>query len=267
MLLKPWTRIGATYKSRKSKLDQRLFSGDGKWRFIRPFMLNAGLYRLVKVLKLTEGEHQIGRLKNMDKIVRTIRDSGQQGNIVEFGTYQGFSLSWLVYFRNKYGLKNTRVIGIDSFEGLPETSTVWRKGQFDDTSLAAVEQRLCRELGCVELEDENVELIQGWFDEPKVQALFEAVQGDIVLAHLDCDLRTSCHQALGMINRRETTHPWYLLLDDWGIDSREIPLCVDEFFEEQQGARLKLLSETVVTRYFEIQSTDATTPLTGAGND
>ena len=49
------------------------------------------------------------------------------GDYLEFGTYQGKSLTYFFQSAMHYGLHDMRFFGFDSFQGLPETETCIRK--------------------------------------------------------------------------------------------------------------------------------------------
>ena len=86
-----------------------------------------------------EAEHQIGRFLNMQKVLNEIEINNIRGDIVEFGTWQG---QGLMLFDIALSKKTQRkLIGIDSFEGLPETSTIWKKGDFSNTSFIWLKKR------------------------------------------------------------------------------------------------------------------------------
>ncbi len=94
-----------------------------------------------------------------------------EGLILEFGVGDGSSLRWL-----EDGAGVRRVVGFDSFEGLPEDwRTGFGKGAFDD-----VDQRPF----------ERAELIVGWFEDT-LPAFLQQVSEPIALLHVDCDLYSS----------------------------------------------------------------------------
>lgn len=211
------------------KLDLLLFY-DLKWSVIKKWMLRPIFHRMARVLGLTEAEHQIGRLINMRSALVELSGSGRDGDIVEFGSYQGFSLWWLSRFRDELGMK-VKVIGVDSFEGLPETSTIWRKGLFSDTSRQACEKAILKASGSDSLDQLDIHIIQGLFDDPRVKDELRALAPRIAMAHIDCDLGSSCSKALALL-RKEAQHGLYLLFDDWHWHPDEIPASFRNFLSE-----------------------------------
>lgn len=104
------------------------------------------------------------------------------GEILEFGVYQGCSIS---YLSNKF--KNNTLYGFDSFEGLPER---WRIG-FDKGAF-----NLNGQLPSV---PNNVVLIKGWFDESLPIFLEENCIMKVGLLHVDCDLYSSTKDIFKML--------------------------------------------------------------------
>jgi hypothetical protein len=104
------------------------------------------------------------------------------GEILEFGVYQGGSIS---YLSNKF--KNNTLYGFDSFEGLPER---WRIG-FDKGAF-----NLNGQLPSV---PNNVVLIKGWFDESLPIFLEQNCILKVGLLHVDCDLYSSTKDIFRML--------------------------------------------------------------------
>lgn len=106
-----------------------------------------------------------------ENIVLAAQNAPDEGMVVEFGVGEGTSLGWL-----QQELPGRRVVGFDSFEGLPED---WRSG-FPQGFF-----------GHVNPEDFNGhELCVGWFDET-IPSFFAANDDPIALLHVDCDLYSS----------------------------------------------------------------------------
>ena len=235
------------------RLDLLLFYGH-KWTLIRRFMINPAVYRFFRFLRFREAEHQLGRLLHMYEILLEIKRSGRRGDIVEFGSYQGFSLYWLARFRDELGLK-ARVIGIDSFEGLPEASTIWKKGLFSDTSRAACERAVLEAYGGGTLGERDIHIIQGLFNEPRVAAELAELTSRIAVAHVDCDLGSSCTQALGLVRTAGVAEPFYLLFDDWAWHPEEIPASFEAFMRGSlPGSSASEVSSTRFTRYVKVSA-------------
>lgn len=198
-----------------------------------------------------EAEHQIGRFLNMKKILKRVQELDLTGDVVEFGTWQGkgmrlFDLASGTKFKKK-------LVGIDSFEGLPESSTIWDKGAFSNTNFELVEQTLTEKT----INFSAIKLIKGWFTDPNVAKVLYDTVDDIAIVHLDADLGSSTLQALALLEpyflKRE--QPMYLLFDDWGCHPNEVPDAFNSWFSEVQSKRsikAKMVSYTNLTRYYEL---------------
>lgn len=201
----------------------------------------------------SEVEHQVGRYINMKTIAQEIESKGVPGDIVEFGVWQGLSLLLLSKtFQNQQPAR--KFIGIDSFKGLPETSTIWREGAFGDTSYESVQSFI----------DDNshnrqsFHLISGWFDDPSVVTKLSSLTSDIALVHFDADLGSSTSSALRIVSQflKNLSHPIYFLFDDWGCHPDEVPDAFHHWFKtvsDRYFLRAEKISTTRYTRYYRIE--------------
>ena len=204
-----------------------------------------------KYANVVEVEHQIGRFMNMQKIADEIKNNNYLGDIVEFGTWQGLGILLL----NRLLRGNERkFIGIDSFEGLPETSTVWRKGMFNNTSIDFVKSNIQKYSAETA---KQFQLIQGWFNNPKVAEQLYSITKDVILVHFDSDLGSSTTDALAVVEPYllNRTKPIYFLFDDWGIHPDEVPDAFNHWVNQKQNiykfSAIKL-SSTRCTRYYRL---------------
>jgi hypothetical protein len=211
-------------------------------------MLNQYFYKIVKTFGFIEGEHQIGRLHNMRKIFKQMKNSNFQGEILEFGCHQGFGLLWLAKFRKKYNL-NIKIIGIDSFEGLPESSTKWVKGEFNDTSEIICRKNIQNNLKIDDINENNIFLVKGWFNDENVIARVLEICENVVLFHIDCDLGSSSDMALDILKKLPLNSKYYLLFDDWFIEKDEIPVSFNGFCMDNNLVYNNLF-RTRYTNYF-----------------
>jgi hypothetical protein len=207
---------------------------------------------IAKYANCPEVEHQIGRYANMKAVIAEIERDNIPGDIVEFGTWQGLGIILLSRLFNSHGTTR-KFVGIDSFEGLPETSTIWREGQFNDTNYNFAYENISKH----KASGWDFSLIKGWFDDPLVaNQLYQAVN-DVALVHFDADLKSSTTQALKIIETylKTISHPIFFLFDDWGCHPDEVP---DAFFEWLDTACLKYniyvtkISSTKYARYYKI---------------
>jgi len=198
-----------------------------------------------------EIEHQIGRLYHIYQVMRYIKKFNIPGDFIEFGVYCGFSLIWLARLRNLLGLSNRKVIGIDSFKGLPISTKFWTSGDFSDTSKDIVEEEIQKNL--TESERDNIIIIESWFDDETLPKKLNDETNSLALIHIDCDLKVSSDTVLSLIEPY-LSGTQYLLFDDWGITDEEIPSSFFEWLLKHPEIKLKLFSQTGITKYYEIQS-------------
>ena len=106
------------------------------------------------------------------------------GTILEFGVYSGRSINQIAVLNNK-----KRIVGFDSFEGLPED---WRAG---------FERGAFNVDGIVPKVEHNVELVKGWFSETLPNWMMN--NNDLLSSiHVACDLYSSTQTIFQNINNR-----------------------------------------------------------------
>lgn len=118
-----------------------------------------------------------------DTDYRVLRDvlllNHPSGWAIEFGVWSGYSLAIIA--------EHMPVIGLDSFEGLPED---WRegfpKGAFSMVEFPGIEAGF---------PPTNAMIVRGWFSDT-VPALVERGLPHLGLVHIDCDLYSSTVTAL-----------------------------------------------------------------------
>lgn len=91
---------------------------------------------------------------------------------LEFGVFEGWSINFCSSL-----IPEAKFYGFDSFEGLPETSSVWVKSAFDTK-------------GKLPKVNDNVSLIKGYFNETLPKFLEEHKE-KAAFIHIDCDLYSS----------------------------------------------------------------------------
>lgn len=115
------------------------------------------------------------RFKVLDYALRRCINNhlAESGLFLEFGVYEGESINFCANI-----VKEKKIYGFDSFEGLPEQwSGKLLKGSFDLQ-------------GKLPLVKNNVSLIKGWFNE-SLPPFLQKNTGDIAFLHIDCDLYSS----------------------------------------------------------------------------
>ena len=200
-------------------------------------------------------EHQIGRIVNMRNLTEKYKNE-ITGDFLELGVFQGYSL----IFFDRFLEKDKKIIGIDTFEGLPHDSVdvslgqksveVWVKGEFNNTSVDNVKKSLTK------FKCRDVSLLQGVFSEKKIKEELSKLSDHISIVHIDCDLRDSAYDALELIksylNQKKTM---FILFDDWGVHQNEIPDGFYKWVNENQSKfnfNLEKIYTTNYTRYYKL---------------
>jgi hypothetical protein len=141
--------------------------------------------------------------------------AGDLGDYLEFGVYQGTSMGCMVEAMAELGVTSARLVGFDSFEGMPAESSgqdndVWRPGEFR-ASLSYARSHLT-----VKGADwDRTFLVKGWFDEtlvPQTRAELNVTRASVVM--VDCDLYSSTALALDFCLPLFTDHT-IVFFDDW----------------------------------------------------
>jgi hypothetical protein len=108
-----------------------------------------------------------------------LRVTGNRPLYLEFGVYEGRSMRW---WAEHLPQPEARLVGFDSFEGLPED---WRPG-LDRGHFATG--------GAPHIADERVSFITGWFDDTLPS--FVIPDHDQLVINVDCDLYASADTVL-----------------------------------------------------------------------
>jgi hypothetical protein len=136
---------------------------------------------------------------------------------LEFGVYIGTSLACMYHAATGVGTNKVRIIGFDSFEGMPEgvekeDGSHWRKGElYSDVRLT--QQNLTR-LG-VPLD--RAELVPGWFEDSLNDATrkrLDLATADVVM--VDCVIGSATRVALDFLLPLITDRT-IVFFDDWDI--------------------------------------------------
>jgi Macrocin-O-methyltransferase (TylF) len=117
------------------------------------------------------------RVQGGREVFRTVAESIAQKPVLylEFGVFKGYTMSqWSVLLKNP----ETRFVGFDSFEGLPEDWAFdYPKGTF--TAHGAIPQ----------IADPRVNLVKGWFEDTVPKYAF--VERESLVVFFDADLYSS----------------------------------------------------------------------------
>ncbi|MFN8418045.1 MAG: TylF/MycF/NovP-related O-methyltransferase [Anaerolineae bacterium] len=139
------------------------------------------------------------------------------GDYLEFGVYQGSSLSCMFHALQSLGYEQPRLFGFDSFEGTPEEAaqeeTTRQPGEFN-SSLGYTTTFL--EGKGVDMS--RVYLVKGWYKDTLNGAITRAYRiTEASLIMIDCDLYSSTVAALEFCEPLIKTNT-LIFFDDWATD-------------------------------------------------
>ncbi|HET7107473.1 MAG TPA: TylF/MycF/NovP-related O-methyltransferase [Candidatus Acidoferrum sp.] len=144
------------------------------------------------------------------KLLAEIRDKKIEGDIVEFGIYQGWWVNFLYKTTEELGL-NRRIYGFDSFEGLSDPhpdhdQAFWKKGQYA-CSLEQVSKNVQAALR------PRLKLVKGFF-EKSLRSPEALVAGKFSYVRIDCDIYLPALDCLNYLAPRLADGA-ILVFDDW----------------------------------------------------
>jgi predicted O-methyltransferase YrrM len=171
-------------------------------------------FRIPRVLVPVEGLEA----KYRDVLNMLIKISGSRslGDYLEFGVYQGTSMLCMHKALEAVGLKNVRLFGFDSFQGLPpavdgDDAGRWTRGQYS-SRIDITRQRL-NEGG---VDWDNTFLVKGYFNDTLNTELLEKYnikRAGIIM--IDCDMYSSAKTALSFCAQLIGGEA-VIFFDDWG---------------------------------------------------
>ncbi len=171
---------------------------------------------------------------NIFLIIRDYLKNIEFGHIVEYGCYKGGNALFMAYVAQRLH-PGMRVIGFDTFEGMPPTDPgidAHGEGDFSDVNLD--ELRECAALHKLT----NLEFIKGRFEHTAAQALPKI--GRIALSHIDCDIYSAVKYSYE-ISKPYMVSGGYIAFDDAIVSSclgateavEELPIRQDGLHSEQ----------------------------------
>jgi O-methyltransferase len=144
------------------------------------------------------------------------------GDYLEFGVFNGSSISSMFLTCKKLGLNNVKFFGFDAFQGLPkgaelEDDGVWKKGfyhcPFQDMT-KCLEQK--------DIDPSDIQWIKGWYkDTLNDETLKKFGIGKIGIIFIDCDTYSSSKTVLNFLGPL-LTEPAIICLDDWKLNDLDI---------------------------------------------
>ena len=178
-------------------------------------------------------------LENALDLLLEDEDQGELGDYIEFGVCFGRSLASMHRVAQRRGLEQMRLIGFDSFEGLPSEAKTDDAGYWAPRMFKADIRITKWFLNKAEVDWSRVTLVKGWFSETLNEATIEALQlkkASIIL--VDCDMYRSAREALDFC--APLIHDQAVIIfDDWyagGLDRKNLgeKRAFEEFLSRQR---------------------------------
>lgn len=158
------------------------------------------------------------RIAKIKQAIDAIRLDANKGAILEFGVFEGYSLSQIIRHLRKSGLENP-VYGFDSFSGIPIDEGVWHKGDFTST-LEKTERELTIALDDIPKEYHNYRLISGVFNESLTPQLkLDLKLDNAALIHIDSDTYDAAITVLDWC-RTLIKDGTFVIFDEWSSEQR-----------------------------------------------
>lgn len=124
------------------------------------------------------------RLMNLYLLIRCYAPKLSPGDIIEFGSYRGGSAIFMASLAKRY-LPQTRVWGLDTFEGMPDTDLgvdLHVRGDFHEVDFEAL-------TAYVATLDLPLQFVKGLFEQTMEGVLAQAPK--LAIAHIDCDIQSA----------------------------------------------------------------------------
>lgn len=151
------------------------------------------------------------------------------GDYLEFGVSRGTSMSVVFHVLKNLELNQARLIGFDSFEGMPKDSEKegWSAGSYHSTVWAT--RKYLKHKG---VDMNRVHLVRGWFKDTlnqKTKEVLNIKKASIIM--IDCDIYSASKTALTFSFPLIHDHA-VLIFDDWGWTADSGIIGQKEAFEE-----------------------------------
>lgn len=146
--------------------------------------------------------------------IQALKERNQTlADYVEFGVSRGTSMACAFRALQQTGHSDARLVGFDSFEGMPPGSEAegWQSGEYRST---LQQTRVYLEAEGVDLG--KVELVKGWFSDTCTSATRQRLDlHSASLVMFDCDIYSATVEALAFAEPLLTEHS-VAIFDDWG---------------------------------------------------
>lgn len=152
-------------------------------------------------------------VRNALQRLLTMEPAEALGDYLEFGVSRGTSAVCVNRVLQELGLDHVRLIGFDSFEGMPPEAANegWAPGQYSSTIHATR-----RYLKSHDVDLNRVTLVKGWFDatlNPDTRRRHKIGKASLVM--IDCDTYSASKVALDF-SEHHIHERAVIMFDDWG---------------------------------------------------
>lgn len=199
----------------------------------------------------------------MDAFHKAHYNFPEGGTCLEFGVWKGKTFIWQVD-AIKHSYQKSRLIGFDSWAGLPEeTQGVWRPDRHAAGNFSCEKQVVSQSLKDRGLEmDDRFKLIDGFFKDSLTKELQASIK-DLIFVNIDVDIHSSCVEVLEFI-KPLLRHKTIIYFDDWK-DPEDVydgkwgeHLAWEEFVYKYSEIKCKTLAINKDNqRYMEVESINA----------
>jgi len=177
------------------------------------------------------------------KTLRTLK-GGEVGDYLEFGVFNGTSMICMMQACRELGIKKTKIIGFDSFQGLPEGKTneddgVWSKGMYN-CSFKDLKKCLVRK----NINLKEITFVKGWYKDTLNEKTRKKLKlKNIGIIFIDCDTYQSSKIVLEFISPLLTKET-IVCFDDWKLNDLDIKgmgeyKAFNEFIENNKHITVK----------------------------
>lgn len=180
-------------------------------KLTKKFRYSAAYKRLLEMATLKPEERML------DMAFSFARWGRLTGDYLEFGVYDGWSLTAAYHLAKKHGLSDMRFLGFDSFDGLPAMNDVdsYPFQQFTEGQLRCDQATVQRNLRRSGVDLSQVRLVKGWYRDTLTAESREQLElKQAAVVWIDCDLYESTTQALDFV-APALQDGTILVMDDW----------------------------------------------------
>lgn len=153
-------------------------------------------------------------MESCNLAIETLRAAGHEfGDYLEFGVSRGTSMACMYHVMRDSELSGVRLLGFDSFAGLPSEAEGqgWKPGSYAST--IATTTRYLKKAG---IDPGEIYLIKGWFRDtlnPMTVAQYKIRKASLIM--VDCDIYSASKEALWFCEQLILDRA-IIIFDDWG---------------------------------------------------